>query len=153
MYLTRNQAWVQIHRGFESHPLRQIVKLITRLMALFISSPQLSPQCAPRLTASKRKFRCRGMVIATVLDAKTTKVSTALIRVLIPNFMYRLRYILTSPLVDFSQPTPRRTPTPVNRRLHCSDLCTVFCSNYAVRALKSHPKVASTQVGVVSYQQ
>ncbi len=23
MYLTRNQAWVQIHRGFESHPLRQ----------------------------------------------------------------------------------------------------------------------------------
>ena len=22
MYLTRNQAWVQIHRGFESHPVR-----------------------------------------------------------------------------------------------------------------------------------
>ena len=26
MYLTRNQAWVQIHRGFESHPLRQYSK-------------------------------------------------------------------------------------------------------------------------------
>ena len=23
MYLTRNQAWVYAHRGFESHPLRQ----------------------------------------------------------------------------------------------------------------------------------
>ena len=23
MYLTRNQAWAQVHRGFESHPLRQ----------------------------------------------------------------------------------------------------------------------------------
>ena len=24
MYLTRNQAWARVHRGFESHPLRQI---------------------------------------------------------------------------------------------------------------------------------
>ena len=30
MYLTRNQAWVQIHRGFESHPLRQLVKILTK---------------------------------------------------------------------------------------------------------------------------
>ena len=26
MYLTRNQAWAQVHRGFESHPLRQKIK-------------------------------------------------------------------------------------------------------------------------------
>ena len=38
------------------------------------------------------------------------------------------------PLVDFSPPRPHRTPTPVNRRLRCADLCTVFCSNDAVRA-------------------
>ena len=25
MYRTRNAAWVQAHRGFESHPLRQVV--------------------------------------------------------------------------------------------------------------------------------
>ncbi len=26
MYLTRNQAWVYAHRGFESHPLRHLFK-------------------------------------------------------------------------------------------------------------------------------
>ena len=40
----------------------------------------------------------------------------------------------TPPLVDFSQPTPHRTRTPVNRRLCYVDLCTVFCSNDAARA-------------------
>ena len=48
----------------------------------------------------------------------------------------------TPSLVDFKYPPPYRTPTPANRRLRCADLCTVFCSNDAVRALKSHPKVA-----------
>ena len=46
------------------------------------------------------------------------------------------------PINDFSQPTPHRTRTPVNRRLCCADLCTVFCSNDSARALKNHPKVA-----------
>ena len=45
MYLTRNQAWVQIHRGFESHPLRQYVKQIKHLRVLFVFSPQISPHC------------------------------------------------------------------------------------------------------------
>ena len=40
----------------------------------------------------------------------------------------------TPPLNDFSQQTPHRTPTPVNRRLSFADLCTVFCSNETVRA-------------------
>ena len=26
MYLTRNQAWVYAHRGFESHPLRHLIQ-------------------------------------------------------------------------------------------------------------------------------
>jgi hypothetical protein len=30
MYLTRNQAWAQVHRGFESHPLRQKSKPLLR---------------------------------------------------------------------------------------------------------------------------
>jgi hypothetical protein len=33
-----------------------------------------------------------------------------------------------------AEQTPRHTPTPVNRRLRCADLCTVFCSNDAARA-------------------
>jgi hypothetical protein len=53
---------------------------------------------------------------------------------------------LLAPRRFFLDPPPY-TPIPVNRRLHCADLCTVFCSNDAVRALKSHPKVASTQEG------
>ncbi len=53
----------------------------------------------------------------------------------------------TLPLVDFSQPTPHHTRTPVNRRLCYVDLCTVFCSNDAARAFKSHPKVARSRVG------
>ena len=41
MYLTRNQAWVQIHRGFESHPLRQN-----------LSFEPASPRARLRLVAS-----------------------------------------------------------------------------------------------------
>ncbi len=44
------------------------------------------------------------------------------------------------PLVDFSQPTPHRTRTPVNRRLRCAGLCTVFCTNDVVRT--SPPEVS-----------
>ena len=42
----------------------------------------------------------------------------------------------------FQPSDTHRTRTPVNRRLRYADLCTVFCSNDAARALKSHPKVA-----------
>ena len=40
----------------------------------------------------------------------------------------------TPPIVDFSQATPDRSRTPVNRRLCYVDLRTVFCSNDAARA-------------------
>ncbi len=54
----------------------------------------------------------------------------------------------TPPLAAFIPPTPHRTATPVNRRLRCADLCTVFCSNDAVRTFKSYPKLSSTRVPV-----
>ena len=43
MYLTRNQAWWQHHRGFESHLLRQYkgLKLAQQALGLLISTQSL----------------------------------------------------------------------------------------------------------------
>ena len=61
MYLTRNQAYVQTYRGFESHPLRQNTRdqiwthyaedIQSALPAAFNLSPRVSPAAALRASA------------------------------------------------------------------------------------------------------
>ena len=43
MYLTRNQAYVQAYRGFESHPLRQYYNKINKLQWIFVFNPHKIP--------------------------------------------------------------------------------------------------------------
>ena len=46
MYLTRNQAWARVHRGFESHPLRQYyIKTLAIYCGGFVFSGESTHAC------------------------------------------------------------------------------------------------------------